>query len=165
MRYFDRYISKIDSVDIETALVESHNHLIKVIVPLKENELEFKYEEGKWSIKDILQHLIDTERIFTYRATRFARNDKTELPGYDENLFAQEAKGDRKSKDQLINEYIAVHKSSIMFFNQLSNEELNRIGVASGESLSVKDIGYIISGHILHHIEIVEERYLSKIYI
>ena len=80
MPYFDKYIALSTSQDIEQTLVESHNHLIQTILPLTEDQMMYKYEEKKWSIKDLLQHMIDTERVFAYRAMRFARNDKTELP-------------------------------------------------------------------------------------
>ncbi|MFT4696055.1 MAG: putative damage-inducible protein DinB, partial [Urechidicola sp.] len=128
MSYFDKYISLSTSQDIEQTMVESHNHLIQTILPLTEEQMLFKYEENKWSIKDLLQHLIDTERVFMYRAMCFARNDKSELPGFDENEFAAEAMADLKSKGQLLNEYIAVHKSTIMFYNTLPNEAMDRKG-------------------------------------
>lgn len=163
MPYFDRYIALSTSQDIEQTLVESHNHLIQTILPLTEEKMMFKYEENKWSIKDLLQHLIDTERVFVYRAMRFARNDKTELPGYDENEFAEEAGADLKSKDQLLNEYIAVHKATIMFYNTLPDESYHRKGNASNEELSVSQIAHIISGHIQHHLSVLEERYLPKL--
>lgn len=163
MPYFDRYIALSTSQDIEQTLVESHNHLIQTILPLSEKQMLFKYEENKWSIKDLLQHLIDTERVFVYRAMRFARNDKTELPGYNENEFAAEALADLKSKDQLLNEYIAVHKATIMFYNTLSDVAYVRKGIASKEELSVSQIAHIIAGHIQHHLTVIEERYLPKL--
>lgn len=163
MPYFDKYIELSTSKDLEETLVESHNHLIQTILPLSEEDMMFKYSKEKWSIKDLLQHLIDTERVFIYRAMRFARNDKTELPGFDENLFANEAQADKKTKHQLIEEYIAVHKSTIMFYNTLSNESYERKGVASKEVLSVRQIAHIIAGHIQHHLTVIEERYLPKI--
>lgn len=163
MYYFDRYIALSTSDDIETALVESHNHLIQTILPISESDMLFRYEENKWSIKDLFQHLIDTERIFVYRAIRFVRNDKTELPGYDENLYAEEAMADKKTKEQLLNEYIAVHKATILFYNHLSDEQLSRKGKANGVEFTVGAIAHIISGHIQHHLSVVEERYLPKL--
>ena len=163
MPYFDRYIALSTSQDIEETLVESHNHLIQTILPLTEEQMMFKYEENKWSIKDLLQHLIDTERVFVYRAMRFARNDKTELPGYNENEFAAEAMADNKTKDQLLNEYIAVHKATIMFYNTLPDESYGRKGIASNEELSVSQIAHITAGHIQHHLSVLEERYLPKL--
>jgi len=163
MPYFDKYIALSTSQDIEQTLVESHNHLIQTILPLTEDQMMYKYEEKKWSIKDLLQHMIDTERVFAYRAMRFARNDKTELPGFDENEFTEKAGADQKSKEQLLNEYIAVHKATIMFYNTLSEEALARKGRASGNEFSLINIAHIIAGHIQHHLSIIEERYLPNI--
>ncbi len=163
MSYFDKYIALSTSQDIEQTLVESHNHLIQTILPLTEEQMLYKYAENKWSIKDLVQHLIDTERVFVYRAMRFARNDKTELHGFDENEFAAEAGADLKSKDQLLNEYIAVHKATIMFYNTLPDEAMERKGRASGNEFSLKNIAHIISGHIQHHLSVIEERYLPNV--
>ena len=163
MYYFDRYIQLSTSHDIETTLVESHNYLIKTILPLSEEQMMFSYEEGKWSIKDVIQHLIDTERVFAYRAMRFARNDSTELHGFDENEFANKAMAEEKSKDQLLNEYIAVHKATIMFYNTLPEIARTRIGKAGGNDFTVSNIAHIISGHIRHHVSVIEERYLPKL--
>lgn len=162
MPYFDRYIKLSTSSDIETTLVESHNHLVQLIQSFSEEEMNFAYEEGKWTIKDLIQHLIDTERIFVYRALRFARNDNTELPGYDHDLYAQESNANSKFKDQLLKEFVAVHRSTIMFFDQLTNEALKRKGLASGEELSVEMIAHIIAGHTQHHLSVIEEKYIHK---
>mgnify|MGYP000339054147 CR=1 FL=1 len=163
MPYFDRYIELSTSSDIETTLVESHNHLVQLIQPISEEKMNFSYAEGKWTLKDMLQHLIDTERIFVYRALRFARNDKTELPGYDHELYALESNANAKFKDQLLKEFVAVHRATIMFFNQLSNEALKRKGTASGEELTVEMIAHIIAGHTQHHLSVIEEKYIPKL--
>lgn len=163
MPYFDRYIELSTSSDIETTLVESHNHLVQLIQPISEEKMNFSYAEGKWTLKDMLQHLIDTERIFAYRALRFARNDKTELPGYDHELYALESNANAKFKDQLLKEFVAVHRATIMFFNQLSNEALKRKGTASGEELTVEMIAHIIAGHTQHHLSVIEENYIPKL--
>lgn len=160
MPYFDRYIELSTSTDIETTLVESHNHLVQLIQSFSEDEMNFCYEPGKWTIKDLIQHLIDTERIFVYRALRFARNDKTELPGYNHDSYAKESNANAKYKDQLLKEFVAVHRSTIMFFNQLTSEALKRKGVANGEELSVEMIAHIISGHTQHHLSVIEEKYI-----
>ena len=163
MPYFDRYIALSTSQYIETTLIESHNHLIQVIQPLTDVQMDFAYEEGKWSIKELMQHLIDTERIFVYRALRFARNDKTELPGYDHETYNSESNAKQKSKDQLLKEFVAVHRATIMFFNQLPSEAIDRNGIASGEKMTVNQIAHIIAGHTQHHLSIIEERYLPKL--
>jgi hypothetical protein len=161
MAYFNRYILLSTSNDIETTLIESHNHLIQVIHPLTEKQMDFTYDKGKWNIREILQHLIDTERIFVYRALRFARNDKTDLPGYDHESYNTASNAKQKSQDQLLKEFVAVHRATVMFFNQLPEEAFERKGQASGEEMTVNQIAHIIAGHTQHHISVLEERYLS----
>ncbi len=163
MPYFDRYLALSTSKDIETTLVESHNHFVQLIQSLSEGEMNFAYAEGKWTIKDLVQHLIDTERIFVYRALRFARNDNTELPGYDHENYGKESNANSKSKDQLLKEFVAVHRATIMFFNQLSDDALLRNGKASGEVMTVNQIAHIIAGHTQHHLSIIEEKYLPNL--
>ena len=160
MPYFDRYIQLSTSTDMETTLVESHNHLVQLIQSFSEDEMNYQYAEEKWTIKEIVQHLIDTERIFVYRALRFARNDSTELPGYDHNQYVRESNANEKFKNQLLNEFVAVHRATIMFFNQLPEIALSRKGIASGEELSVKMIAHIIAGHTHHHLSVIEDKYL-----
>lgn len=160
MPYFDRYVKLSTSNDIETTLVESHNHLIQLIQSFSEEEMNYQYAKGKWTIKEVVQHLIDTERIFVYRALRFARNDSTELPGYEHNQYVQESNAKEKFKDQLLNEFVAVHRATIMFFNQLPAVALSRTGIASKEKLTVEMIAHIIAGHTQHHLSVIEQKYL-----
>ncbi len=160
MPYFDRYVKLSTSNDIETTLVESHNHLVQLIQSFSEEEMNYQYAAGKWTIKEVVQHLIDTERIFVYRALRFARNDSTELPGYEHNQYVQESNAKEKFKDQLLNEFVAVHRATIMFFNQLPAVALSRTGIASKEKLTVEMIAHIIAGHTQHHLSVIEQKYL-----
>ena len=136
MPYFDRYIKLSTSSDIETTLVESHNHLVQLIQPISEEKMNFSYAEGKWTLKDMLQHLIDTERIFVYRALRFARNDKTELPGYDHNEYANETNADEKSKEEIL--------ESLAQNSDLTKDEIESIkkilDQKSSEKIKVSDV-------------------------
>ena len=163
MPYFDRYIALSTSTDIEETLVDSHNHFVQLIQSLSDEQMNFAYQEDKWTIKDIVQHLIDTERIFVYRALRFARNDKTELPGYDHESFANHTNSEEKHKDQLLKEFVSVHRATILFFTNLTSEALNRMGIASGEKMSVNQIVHIIAGHTHHHLSVMEEKYLPNL--
>lgn len=123
-------------------------------------KLEYQYEVGKWTPKDILQHIIDTERIFSYRALRFARFDNTNLPGYEENEYAAVANANQRSISDLIEEYKAVKLATIYLFKSFTEEMLLHIGHANQAPASVRAIGYIIAGHELHHIQVIKERYL-----
>jgi uncharacterized damage-inducible protein DinB len=128
---------------------------------LPEEKLTYRYAEGKWTIKEILAHHIDDERIYAYRALRFARNDKSELPGFEQDDYAPESGANERSLDDLLDEFAAVRKSTIALFNSFNEHVLTRAGVASGNVMSVRAIAYHIAGHELHHMNIIKERYLE----
>lgn len=125
-----------------------------------EKILMSRYEPGKWTMKDILAHIIDDERVFCYRALRFARNDKTELPGVDQDIDAEFACANDRDISELLDEYNKVRDSSIALFKSFSEEMIERTGKASGFNVSVSALGYLIAGHELHHLKIIKERYL-----
>lgn len=127
---------------------------------LPEDKLLYQYAEGKWTPKEILQHIIDTERIFTYRALRISRNDKTELPGFDENAYVPPSLANQKSILQLVEEFTSLRKANIALYKGFNAEMLQRLGKASGGPISVRAIPFILLGHELHHIHIIKERYL-----
>ncbi|MBS1667094.1 MAG: DinB family protein [Bacteroidetes bacterium] len=127
-------------------------------IPAKKHN--YAYAEGKWTIKELIQHLIDTERVFAYRALRFARKDATPLASFDENAWAANAKvGDRKW-DDLIKEFRAVRKSTEMMFESFDDEALLSSGTASNHPINVVALGFIAAGHVAHHCRIIKERYL-----
>lgn len=130
---------------------------IDKLIALKDNV----YAEGKWTVKAMIQHCIDTERIFINRALRFVRNDKTDLPGYEHNDYVDVAQVDHRDVHDLIEEYKAVRKASYYFFKSLSEEELCRKGKANGLEIAVVSIGYILVGHPTHHFNILKERYFT----
>ena len=121
---------------------------------------DYRYADGKWTIKEVVQHMLDGERVFTYRALRFARKDDTPLPGFDENLFAQTAKADKRNWNDLVEEFAALRKASEAMFASFDNEQLESSGIASESSTYVLGIGYIVAGHVNHHCGIIKERYL-----
>ena len=123
------------------------------------DKLEFQYEVGKWTPKDILQHIIDSERIFAYRALRFARFDTINLPGYDENDYADVANANSRTIEDLIEEYKIVKLATIHLFKSFSDKMLLNIGQANNAPASVRAIGFIITGHEIHHINIIKARY------
>lgn len=125
------------------------------------DKLEYQYEVGKWTPKDILQHIIDSERIFAYRALRFARFDTINLPGYEENDYADVANANNRTIEDLIEEYKIVKQATIHLFKSFSEKMLLNIGQANDAPASVRAIGYIISGHEIHHINIIKVRYLK----
>jgi uncharacterized damage-inducible protein DinB len=158
------YGTYIDNVSEEYNLTEeleiSVHRLIKFVQNIPMDKFDYRYAEGKWTIKDILQHIIDAERIFAYRALRFARNDKTALPGFEENDYADEANANKRSIQDLLSELLVVRQATLMLFKSFSEDELLRKGIASNNPMSVRALGFTIIGHQNHHQRIFEERYL-----
>ena len=136
---------------------------IDFILSLPEEKLTYRYAENKWTIKEILVHLIDDERIYAYRALRFARNDKTQLPGFDQDEYAQQSGANARDIKQILEEFATVRSATISFFNGLDEYALTRAGVASGNVMSVRAAAYHIAGHELRHLNIIKERYLSEL--
>lgn len=118
------------------------------------------YAEGKWTLKELVQHITDTERVFSYRALVFARNDKTVLPGFDENNYVANSEITTKNYFDLLDEAEAVRESTLLLFESFTDNVLQRKGLISDKNMSVRAAGYIIAGHQLHHLNIIKERYL-----
>jgi uncharacterized damage-inducible protein DinB len=132
----------------------------KFIRSLPEEKLSYRYAEGKWTIREILAHLIDDERIYAYRALRFARNDYTELPGFDQDAYAVNSGANERTIEDLLQEFAAVRNATISLFESFDSQVLTRTGVASGNVMSVRAAAYHIAGHELRHMNIIRERYL-----
>jgi uncharacterized damage-inducible protein DinB len=133
----------------------------KFVASIPKARLLHRYAEGKWTIKEILGHVVDDERIYVYRALRFARNDSTELPGFDQDYYAQYSEANQRDIEDLLNEFNLVRQSTITFFNSLDGAALMRTGVAEGNRASVRALAYHIAGHELRHMKIIKERYLN----
>ncbi len=162
--YATYYGTYIDNVSNEYSLLEeleiSVHRLIKFVQNIPMDKFDYRYAQGKWTIKDILQHLIDAERIFSYRALRFSRNDLTPLASFDENEYVVEANANRRSIQELLMELAVVRQSTLSLFKTFSEQELLRTGIASKNPMSVRALGFVIIGHQNHHQRIFEVRYL-----
>ena len=159
--YYGNYIAQVsDEYTLIEELEISLHRFIKFVQDIPMDKFDYRYAEGKWTIKDIIQHIIDAERVFAYRALRFARNDKTELPGFEENDYVDEANGTKRSIMELLTELSAVRHATILLFKSFSQEQLVRIGRASENPMSVRAAGFVIIGHQNHHQKVFEERYL-----
>lgn len=154
------YLATLKDEILQEELEISLHRFIRFIQDIPLDKHDYAYAEGKWTIKDIIQHLIDCERIFSYRALCFARNDKNSFPGFEENNYAKEAKGNNRTLMGLLTELSAVRHATLLLFKDFSDEELVRTGTASNVSISVRAVGFIIIGHQNHHQKIFEERYL-----
>lgn len=157
--YFDRYMNKTDDVTVIEALQISLNELESAPIEKWQMLDDAVYAPGKWTIKDMLQHLIDTERVFCYRALSFARGE-AEVKPYDENNYAQMANAHHRTIENLIEEAIALRKATILLFNSFSNEMLAQIGMGFKGAYSVHSIGFILGGHQRWHFEIIEKQYI-----
>lgn len=158
--YYSRYIELASNENIVEGLKYNLNSLVEFYLSIREDKHNYAYAAGKWTIKDVLLHCIDVERIFTYRALRIARNDKTALAGFDQDDYVLNGNSDHRSLDSLITEYKASRCSTITLFESLDANALSIVGEASGSPISVRALGYIITGHENHHVNIIKERYL-----
>lgn len=159
--FYEGYIGKVDRErSVLDQLRDNAAELLALLKPLSDEQLATPYAEGKWTIKDLLQHMMDTERVFVYRAMRFARNDRSPLPYFDENEFAREAGANRVKGARLLREYRHLRQSTVDFFSNLSAAQLKRTGIASSYTMSVRACAWIICGHELHHLQVIRERYM-----
>jgi uncharacterized damage-inducible protein DinB len=161
--YFDRYINLVEDVDVIDALEKYGPAYLEKEKANFEKLGDKVYAAGKWTIKDILQHIIDAERVFAYRALRFARNDKTELHGFNENYFAENADTKNRSVTDLLEEFKLLRSLTIIFYKSLDKETLQREGIASGNTISVLALGFTMTGHAIHHMNVIRERYFPLI--
>lgn len=158
--FYAPYIQNLDNVILLEELEISVHRLRNFVQNIPMDKYDYRYAAGKWTIKDILQHLIDSERVFAYRALRFARKDVTPLPGFEENAFADAAEGFKRSIRDLLTELAVVREATLCLFKTFSDETLLLKGIASEREMSVRALGFIIIGHQNHHQRIFEERYL-----
>lgn len=160
------YANYIQAAISEYTLLEeleiSVHRLIKFVQNIPMDKFDYRYAAGKWTIKDILQHLIDAERIFAYRALRFARKDATPLPGFDENTYVDAAQANHRSIQDLLTELAVVRQATLSLFKTFSEEDLKQMGTASNHPMSVRALGFVIIGHQNHHQHIFQERYLEE---
>lgn len=158
--YQKMYIDLVADKPINTLLATSLKEFVSFLGEIPSSKFTYAYEAGKWTINDVLLHMIDTERIFQYRALRFSREDKTDLPGFSENDFVPHSNANSRTVESLLVEYNAVRMSTITLYKTFSDATLQIIGNASGSTMSVRALGYLIVGHQQHHINVIKERYL-----
>jgi len=160
--FYQGYIDQVSGEDVISVLEESLLPLEAFLKSLENTDISHTYAPGKWTIGQLLQHVIDTERIFAYRALCIGRGEKQPLPGFDENTYADEAPATKRKIKGITKEILTLRKASIMLFRSLKKEKaISRTGTASEKTISVNAIGFIIVGHVLHHINILKERYLN----
>lgn len=158
--FYHGYIAAAEGSDPIGAMKAAKASTSSTIARIPADRVDHRYAPGKWSIKEVLQHVIDSERVFSYRALRFARNDATGLPGFDENLYAPNAEAGRRELMAIVEEMNVTRASTLAMFQSFTPAMLLRSGRANGNSISVRALGWVIAGHARHHMNVIEQRYL-----
>lgn len=159
--YYEPFIQILNKeTSLNDTLSESKADVVSFFKSIPEEKLSYRYDVNKWTPKEVLMHIIDTERIFSYRALRFARKDKLDLLGFDQNDFVPPSKANQRTIDSLLEEYEAVRNATMVLFKNLDDAMLTEMGTGSGSPMSVRALGFITVGHEKHHITLIKERYL-----
>jgi hypothetical protein len=159
--YYKAYVLATTGADLAEAFRLTSEEEARTMALVPEHKWEHRYAPGKWTTKEVFQHIIDTERVFAYRAFCIARNEKANLPAMDEDAYQAEARTARRSVDELMRELQAVRQATIALFEGLDAEGASRAGTANGKHITVGALAWIIPGHSLHHLRIIRERYLG----
>jgi hypothetical protein len=158
--YYEQYMALIKHAELIPALEDGAQQFMAFAGTIPADKADYRYASGKWCVKEVIGHLIDTERVFAYRALSFSRNDKSALPGFDEEFWTPESNAAGRSIDELLNEYQLVRGSTIAFYKGCTREMTERTGTANNNKISVRALGFIIAGHEIHHAQVIKERYL-----
>lgn len=159
--YGGYYIQQVAENEDALSCMEANQSILENLVGgLDESQLRYRYEPGKWTIKEMVVHMIDAERVFGYRALVAARNDKSPMPGYDHNAYVPASEANERSIENILEEYQAVRAASLALFRNLPAEGLSRLGEASESPVTARALAYMIAGHERHHVRLMRERYL-----
>jgi hypothetical protein len=158
--YYSKYLNVVAGQSAEEALQTSLDSFLQLYPTITEDKWAHRYAPGKWSIKELVQHITDAERIFNFRALSFARGETQSLPAFEEDAYAQNSFADYRTGSSIAQEFIAVRNSTLLLYKGFAPDVLNRTGSANNIVLSVKEVGLIMAGHQMHHIAILKERYL-----
>ena len=161
--YYKGYIDRVESKQLSLILRQQGAQVLDLLDGLTEEQAAYRYAPEKWSIKEMLGHLIDTERVFVYRAMSIARGENQSLPGFDQDDYVKTGNFDQRSLKSLRGEYEAVRNASIAFFESLDEAGWLKMGTANDVAVSVRAIGYNVPGHEAHHLAVLEERYLGQV--
>lgn len=160
--FYAGYLKNIEGDDILTILRDQLDTTTEFFKSISEEKGDYSYSEGKWTIKEILGHITDTERVFAYRAMCIARGERKSLPGFEQDDYVREGNFNKRTLTDLIEEYAQLRKANLVLFNSFSEEALNIRGLANNYEITVRAILFIIAGHGLHHINVLKEKYLKS---
>ena len=158
--FYKSYIKGLGNVDLFEILNSSLEETLNTLQNLSEEKLLYRYAEGKWTIKELLQHIIDAERVLSYRALRFSINDDLDLQGFDEDWYVANSNGNDRNFKDMLEEFVQIRKASISLFTSFTAKMLTMSGSANGSNVSVRALGFIIAVHHMHHLRIIKEKYL-----
>ena len=158
--YFQRYINQVQEDELIPALRNQAGKFLSFLKSIPADKVNYRYAEDKWTVKEVVQHIIDTERVFAYRALCFSRKEQQPLPGFDENLYADNSEAGHRDWNDMIDEFRVVRESTNLLYSSFTEVQMDRGGIASGNQNYVLGIGFIIAGHVTHHESILKERYL-----
>jgi len=160
--YYDRYISLVSESDLTGVLASQPTELQDIFTPLSETDALFAYEPAKWTMKEVVGHIIDCERIFAYRALRISRGDATPIEGFEQDDYIAYGRANERATADLLEEFKLLRRANLLMFNHMNNDDLLRTGTANGDTISVRAIAFIMAGHVRHHSNILRERYLRQ---
>lgn len=158
--YYNTYVSLVDADDVLPVLDAQPDQLKAIFSDVQEERGHFAYADGKWTIKELLSHIIDGERMFAYRVLRISRGDETPIEGFEQDGYIENSNANDRCFAELLEEFELVRRANMMMFNNLSDEAAARIGIANEKPVSVRALVYIMAGHVTHHINIINDRYL-----
>ncbi len=158
--YYEKYIELVDRTDVLLDMEEQLHEFTELLEQIPEIRGSFAYAEGKWSIKEVIGHLIDGERVFSYRAYRISRNDQTALAGFEQDDYVANGHFNSSSLADLIAEFSLLRRANLIFFRSLTDEARRFVGTASGARVSVRALAFMMVGHVRHHVNILNTKYL-----
>ena len=159
--FYQPYISVLDeNISLLDLLEQSLERFEQTLYDVAKEKQEYRYQKGKWTLKELVQHMIDAERVFVYRALRYSRKDQKDLPGFDENMYVSNYEINKRSYHSLLDEFCLIRRATLLMFQDFDESVLDMTGTSENNSISVRALGFICSGHIIHHLNIIEERYL-----
>jgi uncharacterized damage-inducible protein DinB len=158
--YFAEYLQFDADANLLEVFDQQTKQILHIYSALSEQDGNYAYADGKWSLKQLLGHMVDSERIFAYRALAISRGETQSLPGFDENAYMQQAGYENQNLAQVIEQYEAVRKANVLFMSSLTETQANQLGQANGNSISVRALCWMIAGHEKHHLNIIQARYL-----
>ena len=160
--YFEKYINLVPDGNVFDELFKQHMETMDLVTSVDEETLSFRYEEGKWTIREVLQHIIDCERIFAHRALRIARGEEVSQPSFDQQMFNNKSKANARDINDLVRELSIVRAASVELYKSFDDEMLDTVGVSNNNKISVRAIVFMILGHEIHHRNVIDEKYLPR---